>query len=65
MTENLFKATEAISDFFFLDEANFIQTDNLSGQGTLSTQEGTWLIIEKDDYDSPDGWTKNGRRLYI
>jgi len=46
MTEDQFKANGAYEDYFFLEEGKFKQTGNLSGQSTVSTQEGTWKIIE-------------------
>lgn len=46
MTEDQFKANEAFQDFVFMEESKFKQTGNLSGQGTVSTQEGTWQISE-------------------
>jgi hypothetical protein len=46
MTEDQFKAEGAFEDYFFLEEGKFKQTGNLSGEGTVSTQEGTWKITE-------------------
>jgi len=42
MSEDQLKTNEAFQDFVFMEEAKFKQTGNLSGQGTVSTQEGTW-----------------------
>jgi len=47
MTEDQFKAEGAFEDYFFLEKGKFKQTGNLSGEGTVSTQEGTWKIMEK------------------
>jgi hypothetical protein len=46
MTEDQFKANGAFEDFIFMEEAKFKQTGNLSGEGTVSTQEGSWKIAE-------------------
>ena len=46
MTEDQFKAEGAFEDYFFLEKGKFKQTGNLSGEGTVSTQEGTWKITE-------------------
>jgi hypothetical protein len=46
MTEDQFKANGAFEDYFFMEEGKFKQTGNLSGEGTVSTQEGTWKITE-------------------
>ena len=46
MTEDQFKAEGAFEDYFFLEKGKFKQTGNLSGEGTVSTQEGTWKIME-------------------
>jgi hypothetical protein len=46
MTEDQFKANVDFQDFVFMEESKFKQTGNLSGQGTVSTQEGTWQISE-------------------
>jgi len=46
MDEDQFKANGAFEDYFFMEEGKFKQTGNLSGEGTVSTQEGTWKIIE-------------------
>jgi hypothetical protein len=46
MTEDQFKANKAYEDFIFMEEAKFKQTGNLSGQGKVSTEEGTWKITE-------------------
>lgn len=45
-TEDQFKAEGAFQDYYFMDEGQFKQTGNLSGEGKESTQEGTWKIIE-------------------
>ena len=44
MTEDQFKANGVFQDYFFLEEDKFKQTGNLSGEATVSTQEGTWKI---------------------
>ena len=46
MTEDQFKANGAFEDYFFMAEGKFKQTGNLSGEGSASTQEGTWKIME-------------------
>jgi len=46
MTEDQFKTEGAFEDYFFMEEGKFKQTGNLSGEGTVSTQEGTWKITE-------------------
>ena len=46
MTEDQFKANGAFEDYFFMEESKFKQTGNLSGEGAVSTQEGTWKIME-------------------
>jgi hypothetical protein len=46
MTEDQFKANGAFEDYFFMEEGKFKQTGNLSGEGAVSTQEGTWKIME-------------------
>jgi hypothetical protein len=46
MTEDQFKANGAFEDYFFMEEGKFKQMGNLSGEGTVSTQEGTWKIME-------------------
>lgn len=46
MTEDQFKANGAFEDYFFMEEGKFKQTGNLSGEGTVSTQDGTWKITE-------------------
>jgi len=46
MTEDQFKAEGAFEDYFFMEGGKFKQTGNLSGEGTVSTQEGTWKITE-------------------
>ena len=46
MSEDQFKAEGAFEDYFFLEKGKFKQTGNLSGEGTVSTQEGTWKIME-------------------
>lgn len=46
MTEDQFKAEGAFQDYYFMEEGKFKQTGNLSGSGSVSTQEGTWKIID-------------------
>ena len=46
MTEDQFKANGSFEDYFFMEEGKFKQTGNLSGEGAVSTQEGTWKIME-------------------
>jgi hypothetical protein len=46
MTEDQFKANGSFEDYFFMEEGKFKQTGNLSGEGSVSTQEGTWKIME-------------------
>ena len=46
MTEDQLKANGAFEDYFFMEEGKFKQTGNLSGEGTVSTQDGTWKITE-------------------
>jgi len=45
-TEDQFKTEGAFEDYYFMEEGKFKQTGNLSGEGTVSTQEGTWKITE-------------------
>lgn len=46
MTEDSLKARDLFQDYFFMEDSKFKQTGNLSGQGTVSTQEGTWKITD-------------------
>jgi len=46
MTEDSLKARDLFQDYFFMEDSKFRQTGNLSGQGTVSTQEGTWKITD-------------------
>ncbi len=41
--ENLTKEG-SIWDLFFLKDGKFKQTSNMSGSGTLDSQEGTWTV---------------------
>jgi hypothetical protein len=43
-TEDQLKANGSVLDLFFMEDAKFKQTSNMSGSGTVSTQEGTWKI---------------------
>lgn len=45
-TEDQFKAEGAFQDYYFMEEGKFKQTGNLSGSGSVSTQEGTWKIMD-------------------
>ena len=40
------KNGSAVTDFFFMKDAKFKQTSNMSGSGTLDTYEGTWKITD-------------------
>ena len=46
ITEDQFKAEGAFQDYYFMEEGKFKQTGNLSGSGSVSTQEGTWKIMD-------------------
>ena len=46
MTEDQFKANGTYEDYFFMKEGKFKQSGNLSGEESVSTQEGTWKIME-------------------
>jgi len=46
MTEDQFKANKVYEDYFFMKEGKFKQSGNLSGGESVSTQEGTWKIME-------------------
>src|ERR1035437_1941011 len=46
MTEDQFKDNGDFEDYFYVEEVKIKQTGNVSGEGTVSTQEGTWKIME-------------------
>jgi hypothetical protein len=46
MTEDSLKVHELFQDFYFMEDSKFKQTGNLSGQGSVSTEEGTWRIAD-------------------
>ncbi|MBN2666850.1 MAG: lipocalin family protein [Bacteroidales bacterium] len=46
MTEDSLKAHSLFQDYFFMEDSRFRQTGNLSGQGSVTTQEGTWKITD-------------------
>jgi hypothetical protein len=46
MTEDSLKINGLFEDYFFMKDAEFKETGNLSGHGSVSTEEGTWKITE-------------------
>lgn len=46
MTEDSLKAHNLFQDYYFMEDSKFRQTGNLSGQGSVSTQEGTWKTTD-------------------
>ena len=46
MTEDSLKAHNLFQDYYFMKDSKFKQTGNLSGHGSVSTEEGTWKIAD-------------------
>jgi len=44
-TEDQLKSEGSIWDLFFMEENKFKQTSNMSGTGTMDSQEGTWNAL--------------------
>ncbi len=57
MTEDKLKEDGSVWDLFFMEEGKFKQTSNMSGTGTMDSQEGTWktsddnltIVLQMDD----------------
>lgn len=46
MTEDSLKVHNLFEDYYFMKDSKFKQTGNLSGHGSVSTEEGTWRITD-------------------
>ena len=46
MTEDSLKAHNLFGDYYFMKDSKFKQTGNLSGHGSVTTEEGTWKITD-------------------
>ena len=46
MTEDSLKAHNLFQDYYFMKDSKFKQTGNLSGHGSVTTEEGTWKITD-------------------
>jgi hypothetical protein len=47
MTEDQMKTNGSVTDYFFMEDAKFKMTSNMSGSGTMDTYEGTWKLDDK------------------
>ena len=48
MTEDKLKENGSVWDLFFMEEGKFKQTSNMSGTGTMDSQEGVWKTSDKN-----------------
>ncbi len=48
MTEDKLKENGSVWDLFFMEEGKFKQTSNMSGTGTMDSQEGDWKTSDKN-----------------
>lgn len=46
MTEDSLKAQNLFEDYYFMNDSKFKQTGNLSGHGSVTTENGTWKITD-------------------
>jgi len=46
MTEDSLKAHNLFEDYYFMKDSKFKQTGNLSGHGSITTEDGTWKITD-------------------
>ena len=44
LNEDKLKEDGSVWDLFFMEESQFKQTSNMSGSGTMDSQEGTWEV---------------------
>jgi len=47
-TEDQLKKDNSVWNLFFMDQGKFKQTSNMSGTGTIDSQEGTWKTLEDE-----------------
>ena len=62
MTEDKLKEDGSVWDLFFEEEGKFKQTSNMSGTGTMDSQEGTW---ETSDENLTFVFQMNDRKLEL
>jgi hypothetical protein len=48
MNEDKLKENGSVWDLFFMEEGKFKQTSNMSGTGTMDSQEGVWKTSENN-----------------
>jgi hypothetical protein len=46
MTEDSLNAHNLFEDYYFMNDSIFKQTGNLSGHGSVTTENGTWIITD-------------------
>jgi hypothetical protein len=62
MTEDKLKENGSVWDLFFMEEGKFKQTSNMSGTGTMDSQEGVWKTSDKN---LTIGLQMNGRKFEL